>query len=57
MFKESTAMKELHKIRENHYEETKNMNSSQFFKHIHEEADKARKDLSLKPRKSNKSSA
>jgi len=41
MFKESRAMKELHEIREQIYEETKHMTSSDKIKYLNEQGKKA----------------
>jgi len=40
---ESKAMRELHEIREKHYEETKHMTSEEYIINIREGANKAKK--------------
>lgn len=51
---ESKAMKEIHEIREKHYEETKNMSSKEYIMDIKEGAGKAKNRIEeirkLKPR-------
>jgi thiaminase len=41
MYKESIAMKELHKIRENMHEATKNMTTKEYTAYIHKVAERA----------------
>jgi hypothetical protein len=42
---ESKAMSEIHKIREKHYEETKNLTSEEYISGIRESAMKAKKRI------------
>ncbi|WP_198525751.1 hypothetical protein [Caldicellulosiruptor morganii] len=43
--KETSAMKELHKIREKIYEETKDMTREEFIEYIRKEANKAKEEM------------
>ncbi len=52
MYKESSAVKEIHAIREKHYEETKNLSSEERIKRINENGKKAMK--LIKARKKSK---
>ena len=42
---ETSAMRELHRIREKIYEETKNMTTEEFIEYIRRKADKAREEM------------
>jgi len=44
---ETSAMAELHKIREQIYEETKNMSDEEFIEFIRKEAEKVKEEMRL----------
>lgn len=50
-YEEPETMKELHRIREKLYEETKDMTSEELIRKIHEDADAFKKEFGLKLRK------
>ncbi|WPX08584.1 hypothetical protein [Anaerocellum danielii] len=43
--RETSAMRELHKIREKIYEETKDMTTEEFIEYIRKEANKAKEEM------------
>lgn len=47
-YQEPKTMQELHKIREEHYEATKNMSFDELMKSIEDEALKVKKEYNLK---------
>ncbi|BCS80059.1 hypothetical protein [Anaerocellum diazotrophicum] len=47
MMFETSAMTELHKIREQIYEETKNMSDEEFIEFIRKEAEKVKEEIRL----------
>jgi protein-disulfide isomerase-like protein with CxxC motif len=51
MNKEPEAMRQIHRIQERIYEETKDMISDEFLEYIHNAAEEARKKYGLKLKK------
>ena len=47
MYKESETMKDVHRIQEKIYEQTKNMTSQEFIAHIHKRAETFKKKHGL----------
>ena len=54
MYKEPEAMREIHRIREKMYEETKGMTVKEYLNYIHKAAKAAEKKYGLKLKKATK---